>query len=113
MTAPDPVFSEPWHAQVFALTVHLNETGHFDWPEWAEAFGATLKRHGVDRDLDGGEDYFNAWLETLESFLSGKGIAPPEDVAALKSAWEEAYLTTPHGAPVSLKDHSSTSSMSD
>ena len=39
---PDPVFEDPWHAQLFALTVHLNETGCFDWPDWAKRFGATL-----------------------------------------------------------------------
>ena len=52
MTRPEPVFLQPWHAQVFALTVHLNESGVFDWPDWAAQFGATLARHGLERDLD-------------------------------------------------------------
>ena len=55
-SAPEPVFAEPWHAQVFAVTVALNEAGRFDWPDWAKEFGATLARHGVGRDLDGGDD---------------------------------------------------------
>ena len=25
----DPVFEEVWHAQLFAITVHLNESGYF------------------------------------------------------------------------------------
>ncbi|MEX0285347.1 MAG: nitrile hydratase accessory protein [Paracoccaceae bacterium] len=99
---PEPVFAEPWHAQVFALTVHLNETGMFAWPDWADRFGATLKRHGLAKDLNGGADYFAAWLETLETFLSEVGSTAPEDVTSLRDAWEEAYLTTPHGAPVKL-----------
>ena len=99
---PDPVFAEPWHAQVFALTVHLNEAGHFAWPDWAERFGATLKRHGLNRELNGGEDYFAAWLETLEGYLDEIGMAEPGDVAALRDAWEAAYLATPHGQPVHL-----------
>ncbi len=49
---PEPAFAEPWHAQVFAMTVHLNARGLLPWPEWAAAFGATLKRHGLARDLD-------------------------------------------------------------
>ena len=102
MSAPEPVFEAPWHAQVFALTVHLNEAGHFEWGDWAAAFGATLKRHGVAKDLNGGEDYFAAWLETLEGFLATTGMADPAQVARLKGAWEAAYLATPHGAPVSL-----------
>jgi nitrile hydratase accessory protein len=101
---PEPVFEAPWHAQVFALTVHLNEAGHFVWGAWAERFGATLKRHGLTRELNGGEDYFAAWLETLEGFLDETGMAAPSDLAVLRDAWEAAYLSTPHGAPVKLAD---------
>jgi nitrile hydratase accessory protein len=99
---PEPVFEQPWHAQVFALTVSLNESGRFDWPEWASRFSATLAAHGVDRDLDGGDDYFNAWLETLETLLAEDGTAAPVDVSDMRRAWEQAYLRTPHGAPVHL-----------
>ncbi len=99
---PDPVFEEPWHAQVFALTVHLNEAGHLDWPDWAARFGATLKAHGVDRDLNGGSDYFAAWLETLEAVLAERAMTDAESLATLKTAWERAYLSTPHGEPVVL-----------
>ena len=100
----DPVFAEPWHAQVFALVVHLNESGLFTWPVWAERFSRTLSAHGVDRELDGGDDYFTAWLATLESLLAERDIAAPGEVSRLRSAWEAAYLNTPHGAQVHLKE---------
>ncbi|MEM7088545.1 MAG: nitrile hydratase accessory protein [Pseudomonadota bacterium] len=100
--APEPVFVEPWHAQVFAVTVALNEAGHFDWPDWAARFSDTLKRKGLGRDLDGGDDYFHAWLETLEDLLAYQGAALPDDVHNLHQAWEKAYLRTPHGQPVQL-----------
>lgn len=99
---PEPVFAEPWHAQVFALTVHLNERGVFDWPDWARRFSETLKRHGLSKELNGGNDYFVAWLETLEGYLSETGQADPTEVERFRSAWEAAYLSTPHGAPVRL-----------
>lgn len=104
MTAgyPEPAFEAPWHAQVFALTVHLHQAGLFDWPDWTEAFSATLARHGVARTLDGGEDYFAAWLETLESVLETKALADPARIEAVRAAWEAAYLSTPHGDPVRL-----------
>lgn len=102
MTAPEPAFEAPWHAQVFALTVYLNEAGHFAWSEWATRFGATLARHGVARDLNGGDDYFAAWLETLETYLTELGMAQPDLINALRDKWEAAYLRTPHGAPVTL-----------
>lgn len=99
---PEPAFDAQWHAQLFALTVHLNEAGRFTWPDWAARFGATLKRHGVDHELNGGDDYFAAWLETLETLLAEDGSANPEECARMRSAWADAYLHTPHGAPVTL-----------
>lgn len=97
---PEPAFEAPWHAQLFALTVQLNEAGHFDWSEWAEAFSATLAQHGADRELNGGDDYFIAWLETLERILIADGTASLQRLSDLRKAWTEAYLSTPHGQPV-------------
>ena len=100
-------FDEPWHAQVFALTVALSEGGRFSWADWTETFGATLARHGLSRDLDGGNDYFTAWLEALESLLARLGDAEPDRVEELRNAWEAAYLATPHGKPVRLPNEAS------
>ncbi len=102
-SAPEPIFAEPWHAQVFAVTVALNEAGRFDWSDWAERFSGTLKRNGLKKELDGGDDYFHAWLETLEALLAEQGEASADDVRNLSAAWEVAYLTTPHGQPVHLR----------
>ena len=30
-----PVFTAPWQAQAFAMTLALHERGVFTWPEWA------------------------------------------------------------------------------
>ena len=86
--APAPVFEEPWHAQVFAITVALNEAGVFQWTDWANRFGATLKQHGLTRDLNGGSDYFHAWIETLEDFLADQKID------SARSARENSTLLT-------------------
>lgn len=105
MTAPlPPAFDEPWQAQLFALTVALNEAGHFAWADWTRAFGATLRRRGRARAQDGSADYYDAWLETLESILDGAGHAPAAEARATKAAWEAAYLATPHGKPVQIGD---------
>lgn len=95
-------FDDPWQAQLFALTVALSDAGHFRWADWTQAFGATLKRHGANRPLDGGSDYFNAWLETLESLLDRQGLAGQAEAQKIRAAWEQAYLSTPHGQPVKL-----------
>ncbi|MCI5094724.1 MAG: nitrile hydratase accessory protein [Rhodobacteraceae bacterium] len=113
LAAPEPVFQEPWHAQAFALTVSLNESGAFTWADWVGRFSQTLKQHGLSKDLDGGDDYFAAWLETLEQVLEESGAANPAERDDTKAAWTRAYLSTPHGQPVKLPDQSSTSSISD
>ncbi|WP_299729822.1 nitrile hydratase accessory protein [uncultured Tateyamaria sp.] len=100
---PEPAFEAPWHAQLFALTVHLNETGVFAWPDWATRFGATLKRRGLEKDLNGGDDYFEAWLETLEALLTETGATEAAALAEMRAAWKAAYLRTPHGQPVTIK----------
>ena len=96
-------FDDPWQAQLFALTVATSEAGHFTWAEWTETFGATLKEMGRDRPLDGGADYYAAWLRTLEALLDRKGLAPGAEAGAVRAAWEQAYLSTPHGQPVRLR----------
>ncbi|MEP2029119.1 MAG: nitrile hydratase accessory protein [Paracoccaceae bacterium] len=100
----NPVFAEPWHAHVFALAVHLNECGVFTWSVWAERFSQTLSAHGLDRELDGGNDYFTAWLAALESLLAERNLAAPDEVSRRRAEWEAAYLNTPHGDPVRLED---------
>lgn len=95
-------FDEPWQAQLFALTVAMNEAGHLAWPEWTAAFAATLQRRGAERPQDGSADYYAAWLEALEGFLDARGHAPRAEVARTRAAWEAAYLATPHGKPVRL-----------
>lgn len=103
MNRPEPpVFSDPWHAQVFALTVQLNETGRFTWSEWADTFGRALR----DRRAEGAEDtevgYWEAWLTALQRLLQQRDLASSADLDRLEAAWAEAYRTTPHGQPVRL-----------
>ena len=38
----DVVFQNPWHSQLFAITVQLSETGNFSWKEFVEFFGKSL-----------------------------------------------------------------------
>ncbi|MGO9755188.1 MAG: nitrile hydratase accessory protein, partial [Roseiarcus sp.] len=90
MNAPEaPPFEEPWQAQVFAITVALNERGLFGWREWAEALGAEIADGPQEA---GGEAYFQAWLRALESLVAAKGVASAADLANLAQAWREAAL---------------------
>ena len=94
--APDALFAEPWQAQAFALTVELHRQGAFTWPEWSAALGARLAA------ADGG-DYYEHWLEALETILAAQGVIDAPALAARKAEWARAYRETPHGAPVGLR----------
>ena len=105
--SPKKAFDAPWHAEVFALAVHLNEGGYFDWPEWAGRFGENLAaaktvKTDVGEGLDGSDDYYQIWLQTLIELVQEKGLVDAKMLASIKAQWREAYLTTPHGKPVHL-----------
>jgi nitrile hydratase accessory protein len=61
-------FHKPWHAQIFALTVHLNEQGHFDWKDWSKVFSDALSSKGSKDLIINDDDYYLIWLRTLEKF---------------------------------------------
>ncbi len=94
-----PVFAEPWHAQAFAMTVHLHARDVFSWTEWAESLSAEVHRPEWATD---GSDYFDAWVAALAGLLERKGLADRETVEALRESWQRAAEATPHGAPIEL-----------
>jgi len=102
---PDQPFDVPWHAEVFALAVHLSEAGHFGWQDWASRFGKNLAAASSIKagGLNGGNDYYQIMLETLIGLMKEKDIVDPELLSALELQWREAYITTPHGEPVNLR----------
>ena len=93
MTAPEQPFDEPWHAQLFALTVALNEAGWLDWRDWTAAFGKARAGEG---------DYYADWLNTLQSLLADRGVTDPAAITDMTAAWQRAARATPHGQPIAL-----------
>jgi len=96
--AEGPVFAEPWQAQAFALAVRLHAEGAFTWAEWAAVLSDAL---AADSD-DDGSHYYDHWVEALEALVECQSLASAAELAARKAAWEQAYKSTPHGAPVAL-----------
>ena len=95
-------FDEPWQAEVFALTTHLNESGIFTWAEWANRFGTALAQS--ETPVEGGSDYYSIWLDTLLQILIDLGHANAKEIETMKAQWIDAYERTPHGEPVHLKE---------
>lgn len=95
----EPVFTEPWQAQAFAMVIKLHENGHFTWVEWAETLGAEIAAAGPD---DKAENYYSHWLTALEKLTQAKGIATKAEQLDRKDAWERAAKATPHGKAIVL-----------
>jgi len=99
---PHKPFDEPWHAEVFAVTVHLSERSLFSWAEWTEALGEQISKVKLRRHIDGSNDYYNLWLQALIELISTKGLTDAETILLVQNRWVDAYRNTPHGKPVKL-----------
>lgn len=99
-----PVFTEPWQAQAFAMTLALHEKGAFTWAEWASALTEAIGRAQAAGDPDLGNTYYHHWLDALETLLQAKGVATAQTLHDLEHAWAAAAARTPHGQPIELSD---------
>ena len=95
-------FDEPWHAEVFAITLHLSDQSLFSWAEWTDAIGEKISTVKLRRSIDGSDDYYNLWLQALIELISNKGITDPETIRDMQNCWADAYRNTPHGKSVNL-----------
>ncbi len=98
----EPVFDEPWQAQVLAVANSAVAQGLFSANDWSEGLGAALRRAAADGAPDNSATYYQAVLATLEHLISAAGATTGEAMAVRREAWRQAYLKTPHGKPVTL-----------
>ncbi len=97
-----PVFSAPWEAEVFAMTLTLYEQGLFEWVEWAAVLSEEISQAQQQGDPDLGDTYYLHWLAALESMITIKRIGSAEQLASLYERWDHAAQTTPHGQPITI-----------
>lgn len=97
-----PVFSEPWQAEVFAMTLMLHEKNLFSWSEWADQLSRSIASAQKNGDPDLGNTYYLHWLNALETLVTAKDIGKPGQLADLYKQWETAANSTPHGQPIVL-----------
>jgi nitrile hydratase accessory protein len=100
----EPVFSEPWQAHAFAMTLELHRRGLFTWPEWADTLAAEIAAAQAAGDADLGDTYYAHWLAALERLLAVKGLSSAAELERYRLAWAHAAERTPHGRPIELCD---------
>ena len=96
------VFTAPWQAEIFAITLSLHEQGVFKWGEWAEILGTKIREAQNQGDPDIGDTYYNHWLAALEQMIVNKGIDQNDQLRQLYIAWDDAARSTPHGQAIEL-----------
>lgn len=101
--ADGPVFTAPWQAQAFAMTLALHEKGLFTWPEWARALAETISDAPAQPGEASGDAYYRQWLRTLEHMVAHKGASSEDELQRYRAAWDHAADRTPHGQPIELR----------
>ncbi len=100
---PDPVFEQPWQAQVFALALQLHARQMFTWTEWAATLADRIRQAQQGGDPDLGDTYYQHWLGALEDLVAAKGASSPAELRRYAAAWDAAADRTPHGQPIALQ----------
>ena len=100
-----PLFDEPWQAQALAMADVLVRSGTITAQDWANTLGAQLRiRMTAAPASDDANAYYGAVLAALQDLLYRSRTVEPDQVARLQRQWELAYLNTPHGSPVELRE---------
>ena len=100
----EPVFDEAWQAQLLAMIDQMINNGMFSNVLWSDTLGQNLKAAEADGKADDIDTYYAAVLTTFETLLAQSSDVSAETITDKQQAWERAYLSTPHGQPVILKD---------
>jgi len=100
----EPVFDEAWQAQLLAMVDQMIGDGVFTNTLWSETLGQNLKEAEASGQADDIDTYYAAVLRTFETLLAESTGISTSIINDRQKAWELAYLSTPHGQPVLLKN---------
>lgn len=98
----DPVFDEAWQAQALAIADTLVRNGLFSAVEWSQKLGEKLAAAEAEAQPDNQETYYRCVLQAVESLIESHSDIDRAAMQRQRDEWEQAYLATPHGAPVLL-----------
>ena len=98
----EPAFDEAWQAQVLAIADTLVQSGLYSASEWSQTLGDELAAAEARGDDDNQQTYYECALRALETLVSNCSDIDESAMVNMRKAWEDAYLSTPHGQPVEL-----------
>lgn len=99
----EPVFAEPWQAQIVAMASAMVQKGRFTAHDWSNALGAEIRQSLAAGKPDDTTTYYQCVLATFETLVKQAELASAAELKARKLQWIEAYENTPHGQPVTLE----------
>ena len=100
----EPVFEEPWQAQALAIADTLVLNGMFSASEWSQTLGDALAAAARDGQPDNQDTYYQCVLRAVERLVATHSEIDRDAMHEKRKDWEQAYLSTPHGQPVRLKE---------
>ncbi|MER5171128.1 nitrile hydratase accessory protein [Thioclava sp. GXIMD2076] len=95
-----PGFGEPWHAQVFGLSMALAQAGVFSWATWVETFSTEIRANPQTGTETSEDAYYRQWSAALVTLLRKTGVMTDEELAETSEHWRRSYIATEHGKPI-------------
>lgn len=85
MTRPpeQPIFAEPWQAQIFALIAALEKAGHFAWPRFQALLTAAIA--AAPQDEQEAAYYYRHWLHAAETLLGELQLVEADELRARRT----------------------------
>lgn len=75
-------FKEPWHAQLFAITIALHEGGIMSWTEWSNLLAKEIEARAPVPGADPEDEYYGSWQAALERFLQSRDLVEGSELKA-------------------------------
>ena len=75
-------FREPWHAQIFAITIALHESGVMSWPEWSDMLAKEIAARAPVPGSDPEDEYYGGWQAALERLLQNRSLVGGSELEA-------------------------------
>lgn len=95
-----PGFGEPWHGQVFGLSMALAQAGQFSWATWVDTFSREIRANPQGQDETSDAAYYRQWAAALVTLLEQIGAMDQPALADTIEHWRRSYLHTEHGQPI-------------